>query len=315
MDTPTSGDPARTVLLAGASGLIGRPLERHLRRRGYETRRLVRRPAQAPWEVSWDPHRRQLDPREVDGVHAVINLGGVNVGRWLWTPTFRERFLRSRVDGTALIASTVAGAERPPARILQASASGFYGDRGEEVLDETSPPGEGFFPDTIRAWEQAADPAREAGVPVVHLRSGIVLTPQGGAMGRMLPLFRLGVGGRLGAGTQWWAWITLVDEVRAILHLLDSTLVGPVNVTAPEPSRNSDVTRALATALHRPAILPVPAFALRMVVGEFAAEVVGSKHLLPAALEADGFTWRHRTIDEAVRWLVSQSRRGTQRRP
>jgi uncharacterized protein (TIGR01777 family) len=293
------------VLLAGASGLIGRPLERHLRRRGYDTLRLVRRPPAAPDEILWDPQRGILDPRAVDRVHAVINLGGENAGRFLWTPSFKERFVRSRVEGTALLARTAARAERPPARLLQASASGYYGDRGDEILDESATAGTGFFADMVRRWEAATEPARAAGVPVVTMRSGIVLASTSGAMARMLPIFRSGLGGRLGPGTQWWAWITLVDEVRAILHLLDSGLTGPVNLTAPEPARNSEVTKALAAVLHRPALVPVPALALRVVVGEFAAEILSSKRLLPGALTGDGFIWRHRTLDSALRWLAA----------
>ena len=285
--------------------MIGRPLSRHLLRRGYDVQVLVRRTPAGPNEVAWDPDGGRLDPTAIDGTHAVVNLGGAGVGDRRWTPAYKQTILRSRVDGTALIARTAAAVEQPPKRVLQASAVGFYGDRGDEVLEETAHGGAGFLAHVVRQWENAAEPAREAGVPVVHLRSGLVLTPRGGAAGRMLPLFRLGLGGRLGSGRQWWPWITLVDEVRAILHLLDSSLTGPVNLTGPEPARNADVTRALAQALRRPAILPVPAVALRLVLGEFASDILASQRVTPAALAADGFSHRHRTIADAAHWLVS----------
>ena len=285
--------------------MIGRPLSRHLLRRGYDVRVLVRRTPSRPNEVAWDPDRGHLDPTAVDGSHAVINLGGAGVGDRRWTTAYKQTILHSRLDGTALIASTAASVEQPPKRLLQASAVGFYGDRGDDALDETAHAGTGFLANVVRRWENAAGPAREAGVPVVHLRSGLVLTPRGGAAGRMLPLFRLGLGGRLGSGRQWWPWITLVDEVRAILHLLDSTLTGPVNLTGPQPARNADVTQAMAQALRRPAILPVPAIALRLALGEFASDILASQRVVPAALTADGFSYRHRTIADATRWLVS----------
>lgn len=293
----------RTVVVAGASGLIGRALVRHLRHRGDDVRLLVRHPAGAG-EVEWDPAGGDLDPQALEGVGAVVNLGGAGVGDKRWTPEYKDVILRSRVDGTSLIARRAAACERPPSRIVQASASGFYGDRGDEVLDESSGGGSGFLADVVRQWEAAADPAREAGISVACIRSGLVLTPAGGAMGRMLPVFRLGLGGRLGSGRQWWPWITLADEVRAILHLIRSGVEGPVNLTAPEPARNREVTRALAAALRRPAVFPVPGFALRAVLGGFAGDVLGSQRIVPTVLTADGFAFRHRDIDDAARWLV-----------
>ncbi len=327
MATDPATPAARTILVAGASGLIGTHLTRHLRKRGYDVRALVRRPAANAGEVTWDPTRGELDPRAVDGVHAVINLGGAGVGERRWTAEYTELILRSRVDGTSLIARTAASVERPPARIIQASASGYYGDRGDEALDESSTGGADFLADVVRQWEAAMDPAREEGIPVVHARSGIVLTPsrttlavfpalirlftggrlglEGGALAVLLPLLRMGLVGRLGSGQQWWPWITLPDEVRALLHLLDSDLTGPVNLTGPEPARNVEVMRTLARALHRPAVLPVPDFALRLMLGGFAGDILGSQRLLPKALMADGFRHRHRTIAEAADWLVT----------
>jgi len=296
-----------TVVLAGASGLIGRPLVHFLRRRGTQVRLLVRRSASNVDEIAWDPAEGRLDPRALDGVDAVVNLGGANLGAKRWTESYKAEILRSRVQGTSLLAATAARCERPPRRFLQASAIGFYGERGDEVLEESSPGGSGFLADVVRRWEAAADPAREAGIGVASFRSGLVLTPTGGAAGRLLPLFRLGVGGRLGSGRQWWSWISLVDETRAILHLLESNVTGPVNLTA-EPARNSEVTRALGAALHRPTALPVPAFALRAVLGEFSADVLGSLRVVPSVLQAEGFTFHHPTIQEAAAWLASSSK-------
>lgn len=304
MTTPTTAREPRTIVLAGASGLIGTPVVRHLRRRGDRVRLLVRRPVADPDEVRWDPSRGELDVRALEGASAVVNLGGRNVGDRRWTRAFKEEIRRSRIDGTELVARTLARCDEPPRRLVQASASGYYGNRGEETLDESSAPGTGFLPDLVQEWEAATRPAADAGIQVVHLRSGLVLAPRGGAGGRLLPLFRLGLGGRLGSGDQWWPWITLADEVRAILHLLDSSRTGPVNLCAPYPARNSAVTRALAQAMHRPAVLPVPAFALRLALGEFAGEILGSKRIVPAALPGDGFTFQHTSITDAAQWLT-----------
>lgn len=301
--TSPSG-PGRTVVVAGSSGLIGSALVRHLRKRGDTVRRLVRRPASAADEVSWDPDEGRLDVGALDGVHAVVNVGGVPVGEHRWTPAYKAAIRDSRVVPTRLLAETAARCERPPARILQASASGFYGSRGEEVLDESSAPGSGFLTDVVLDWEAAADPARAAGIPVAHLRSGIIFAPSGGAMGRMLPLFRLGLGGRLGSGRQWWAWITLADEIRAILHLLDSEVTGPVNLTGRDPARNAEVTKALGAALHRPTLLPVPPFALRVAIDGFAGEVLASQRVVPTVLLEDGFTHLHPTVEDAAAWVA-----------
>ncbi len=298
------GRAPRLVVVAGGSGLIGRALVHQLRRRGDDVRLLVRRAASNQSEISWDPGAGVLDPDALDGIDALVNLGGAGVADHRWTAAYKETIRRSRVEGTSLLARTVARVERPPRRFLQASASGFYGDRGEEVLDETSPGGAGFLADVVRAWEAAADPARDVGLPVVHLRTGIVLDRAGGAAARWLPFFRLGLGGRLGTGRQWWSWITLDDEVRAISHLLDSEITGPVNLTATEPARNADVARAFAQAMHRPALLPAPAFALRAVLGGFASDILGSQRIRPVKLAEDGFAHRHPTIADGAAWLL-----------
>lgn len=308
------GAAARTIVVAGGSGLIGSALIPALRARGFLVRQLVRRPARAPDEVTWNPAAGQLPIGALDGVDAVINLAGVGAGDHRWTRSYRELILTSRVSTTGLIARTLAKAQPPgsptsrstPARpvLIQASATGFYGDRGDEVLTEASAPGHGFLADVVRAWEAAADPARQGGIRVVTVRSGIVLAHGGGALGRLLPLLRLGVAGPLGSGRQFWSWITLPDEVRGILHLLEADVAGPVNLTAPAPARNRDLTRALGAAFHRPTVLPVPGFAVKLAVGGFAAEILSSQRVHPKALEASGFTYEHPTIDAAATWLA-----------
>ncbi|MDD9205909.1 TIGR01777 family oxidoreductase, partial [Georgenia sp. 10Sc9-8] len=262
MANPAAPFP-RTVLVAGASGYLGSHLVRHLRHRGVTVRRLVRRPARGPEEFSWDPAAGRFPQDALTGVDAVVNLGGANLGR-RWTRSYKETILRSRTEGTGLIAEGLAQhaadlpADAPRPRLLQASAVGYYGDRGEEQLTEAAPPGQGFLAEVVQAWEGATVPASAAGVPVALLRTGIVLAPTGGAMGRMMLLLRTGLAGPLGTGRHWWPWITLADHVRAQLHLLTSELTGPVNLSAPQPARNAEVIREVAHAMHRPAVLRVP---------------------------------------------------------
>ncbi|ACQ80117.1 domain of unknown function DUF1731 [Beutenbergia cavernae DSM 12333] len=296
------------VLLAGASGLLGPPLGAELRRRGFGVRRLVRRTPAAPDEVRWDPSSGEV-PREalgeLDDLAAVVVLSGAGVGEHRWTPEFRRTIVASRVDpvGAAAHSLVVAGAQH--VRLVAASAVGYYGDGGEQVLTESSPSGSTFLAGVCRAWESAADDARAAGIAVAHLRTGVVLARRGGALGRLMPLVRLGLGGPLGNGRQWWPWISALDAVRAIAHLATtSDLVGPVNVTAPNPRRNAEVVAALARGVHRPAVLGVPAPALRLGLGAFADELLASQRVIPAALESSGFAFAHRHLDDAVEWLV-----------
>lgn len=314
--------PPRTVVVAGASGLIGSALVPALTHAGYTVRRLVRRAPRADDEISWDPAAGILPVGTLDGVDAVINLAGTGAGDHRWTPAYRKLILSSRLSTTSLLARELAkshrvsGSASPSSAdqatdetagrpvLIQASATGFYGNRGEEVLTESSTPGHGFLADVVRQWEAAAAPARDAGIRVVHIRSGIVLAEDGGALGRLLPLLRLGVAGPLGSGKQFWSWITLADEVRAILHLLESQVSGPVNLTAPAPSRNRDLTRALGAAFHRPTVLRVPGWALSVVIGGFSAEILGSQRVHPTVLEASGFTFDHPTIHAAAAWLA-----------
>jgi len=288
------------IAVTGASGLIGTALVAHLRAQGHQVLRLVRRPAGAADEMTWDPAAGRVDLGRLAGVQAVVHLAGAGVGDHRWTTAYRAVILDSRVQGTGTIARAVAELDPAPAVLVSASAIGFYGDTGDRVVDETAPRGTGFLAEVVEAWEAAAEPARAAGVRVVHPRSGLVMARSGGAWARMLPLFRLGLGGRLGNGRQYWSYITLEDEVRALTHLLDSELAGPVNLTAPNPATNAEITKAMGVALHRPALLPVPAIALKTVLGEFSSEVLGSIRVRPTRLVADGFTYRHPDLVSAV---------------
>ncbi len=293
------------IVVTGSSGLIGTALVAALRERGDEVVRLVRRAPTAPDEVRWDPSSRVLDPAALDGVDGVVHLAGAGVGDKRWTPSYKHEILASRTDSTAAVASAVAAADHP-VRLVSGSAVGFYGDRGDEELTEANPAGTGFLADVVLAWEAAAGPAVEAGASVAFARTGIVMAQDGGAMQPLLRLARFGLGGPLGWGKQFWPWITLSDEVGALLHLLDHPEVtGPVNLSAPTPARQKDIASALGRALHRPAVLPAPSPALRLVVGEFAGEILGSQRIVGEALVASGYVHRHADLDDAARWLVA----------
>ncbi len=312
------------VALTGSSGLIGSSLVAALRERGDEVLRLVRRPARAGDEVQWDPASRHLDPGVLDGVDAVVNLAGAGVGDRRWTPSYKHEILASRTDSTHAAATAIAATGRP-IRFLSGSASGYYGDRGDERLTEASAPGRGFLTDVVLAWEAAAQPAVDAGAPTAFLRTGIVLasedvasgsllrfdrsgmlvTTDGGAAGPLLRAARLGLGGPIGGGRQFWPWITLVDEVGALLHLLDHPEVtGPVNLVAPGPARQKDVASALGRALHRPSVLPIPGFALHIAIGEFAGDILASQRIVGDALADSGYVFEHGDLASAVGWVV-----------
>lgn len=290
------------VVVSGSSGLIGRSVVSALRARGDEVTPLVRRPA-AAGETTWDPESGSIDAANLEGAHAVVHLAGAGIGDKRWSTARRLEIVSSRVQSTSLLARTLAGLSRPPSVLVSASAVGFYGDRGDEKLTEDSESGSGFLADLCRAWEDAAEPAVGAGIRVVRLRSGVVLSAQGGALARQLPLFRLGIGGRLGRGRQWLSWISLPDEVGAVLHALgEPALKGPVNATAPAPVTNREFTRALGRALHRPAVVAVPGFALRVALGpEMASEMVlAGQRVLPTRLSATGYHFEHGAIDAAL---------------
>ena len=292
------------VVVTGASGFIGPALVRSLRADGHEVVRLVRRTPQEPDEARWDPTAGTVDAHALLGAHAVVHLAGAGIGDKRWTDERKSLILRSRVDGTGTIARAVAAMAEPPEVLVSASAIGYYGDTGGVAVDESGPKGSSFASDVAEAWELAAEPARVAGIRVVHPRSGLVMSKDGGAWARMLPLFRLGLGGRLGSGQQWWSYLTLADEVRALRFLVDSDLRGPVNLTSPTPVTNAEMTEAMAHALHRPALLPAPAFALRTVLGEFSSEVLTSLRVLPRALQDAGFTWDQPDLESAVASLL-----------
>ncbi|MEO5982066.1 MAG: TIGR01777 family oxidoreductase [Pedococcus sp.] len=294
------------VAITGSSGLIGSALSAFLRQRGDEVVRLVRRAPEASDEVRWDPAARVLDPVEISGVTAVVHLAGAGVGDHRWTPSYQQQILRSRVDGTTTIANALA-ALGEPVRLVSGSAVGVYGDRADEVLTEESALGGGFLSEVVRAWEAAADPAREAGLSVAHPRTGIVLSPQGGALSRMLPLARWGINGPLGNGRQWWPWISLRDTVAGLAHLVDHPEVtGPVNLVAPTPDRQIDIARELGRQIHRPAIFPAPAFGIKLVLGGFSDEILTSKRVVAGTLTASGFVHRDPDIASALREALSQ---------
>jgi uncharacterized protein (TIGR01777 family) len=280
-------------------------LSAFLSSRGDDVVHLVRREPRARYEVSWDPASRKLDPGALSGATAVVHLAGAGVGEHRWTPVYKQQILASRVDGTATIATALADLGEPIA-LVSGSAIGAYGDRGDEILTEVSEPGQGFLAGVVRAWEAATRPAQEAGLRVVHARTGLVLTPDGGAMQRVLPLARLGLAGPLGTGRQYWSWITLHDELRALAHLIDQNLAGPVNLVSTQPLRQAAIMKALGAQLGRPAVLPAPALALRLALGEFASDVLASARVLPSVLTASGFVFEHDTIGSAMRWLVDQ---------
>ena len=289
------------IAITGASGLIGSALSADLSRDGHQVVRLVRGPSRSAGEVSWDPVGGHVDLAGLVGCDAVVHLAGAGVGDRRWSEAYKREILDSRVRGTTAIAQAVAALDPAPTVLVSASAVGFYGDTGDQAVDETAPRGEGFLAEVVEAWEAAAEPARAAGVRVVHPRTGLVVARSGGAWKRMLPIFRMGVGGRLGGGRQYWSFISLTDEVRALRHLIDHPdLAGPVNLTAPTPVTNAEATRALAQALHRPAALPVPAAALKAVLGEFSVEVLGSQRVLPTRLLASGFAFRHPSIEAVL---------------
>ncbi|MFC8196021.1 TIGR01777 family oxidoreductase [Streptomyces sp. NPDC060006] len=293
---------ASRIAVAGASGLIGTALVRSLTADGHEVVRLVRRRPRADDEVEWDPGRQYVDAAGLTGCDAVVNLAGAGIGDRRWTDAYKRTIRDSRVLGTATLAEAVAALDEPPRVFLNGSAMGIYGDTGERAVDESTPPGDGFLPSVCVEWEEAAAPAQEAGVRTVFARTGLVVAAKGGAWGRLFPLFRAGLGGRMGDGRQYWSYIALHDHVAALRFLLDSdSLSGPFNLTAPEPLTNREITAAMGRVLRRPTLFAVPEPVLRAALGEMAQEVLGSQRVLPTRLLESGFTFAFPGIEDAVR--------------
>jgi uncharacterized protein len=291
------------VAITGSTGHIGTHLVHVLRAAGHEVVPLVRRAPRAG-EIRWQPGA-VLDPAALAGVDAVVHLAGVGIADHRWSEQHKQAVLRSRIEGTTTIAAAVAAGD--PTALVSGSAIGWYGDTGSRAVDESAPSGAGFLADVCRQWEACTAPAAEAGVRVATVRTGLVCGRGGGLMGRMLPLFKLGLGGKLGSGRQYWSWISMADEVGAIRHVLEGDLAGPVNLTGPDPVTNAEFTKALAQVLGRPAVTPVPPFALRIVLGGFADEgVLSGQRVLPHALTESGYTFEHPTVEAALRYATAR---------
>jgi len=288
------------VAITGSSGLIGAALVGHLKSEGHTVQRLVRRKPVAADEVAWDPTVGTVDLAPLEGVDAIIHLAGAGVGDRRWSKKYKAQILNSRLFGTTTIASAVE--KLKPSVFISSSAIGWYGETGNRAVSESDRAGDDFLASVCKEWEAAADAA--SSVRTVKIRTGLVLDPTGGALGRMMPLFKMGLGGRLGNGKQWWSWITLHDEIKAISYLLEKDIEGPVNLTSPNPVTNSEFTAALARALRRPALFPAPALALKIALGGFSTEILGSKRVIPQRLIDSGFQFDFPQLPSALNELV-----------
>ncbi|WP_329534499.1 TIGR01777 family oxidoreductase [Streptomyces sp. NBC_01450] len=302
-DSPLAPDSRRSrIAIAGASGLIGSALTRSLIADGHEVVRLVRRAPRGTDELRWDPDGQRMDAGGLAGCAAVVNLAGAGVASRRWTEAYKRKIRDSRVRGTATLAEAVASLDERPRVFVNGSAIGFYGETGDRVVDESAPPGEGFLPSVCVAWEGAAAPAQEAGVRTVFARTGLVVAREGGAWGKLFPLFKAGLGGRMGDGRQYWSFISLHDEVAAIRHLIDTSSVsGPVNLTAPTPLTNREITEAMGRVLHRPTVFATPAPLLRLALGDMSGDILGSQRVHPSRLLSSGFTFAFPSIEGALR--------------
>lgn len=295
------------IAISGASGLIGSELATSLRASGNRVLRLVRHaPSTGADETKWDPAAGTVDSASLEGVDAIVHLAGAGIGDKRWTDERKKLVYDSRIDGTNLLATAAAGLTKPPKVFVCGSAVGFYGNRGDDRLTETSSRGTGFLADLVADWEAAAAPAVAAGIRTPLARTGIVLSEKGGALKKQLPLFKLGLGGRLGPGSQWLAWISLRDQVKALEHLISSDIDGPVNLTAPEPVTNHDFTKTLGNVLSRPTLLPVPMFGPRLLFGaEFVSEaLLASQRVLPQVLSGDEFSFDDPTLEPCLRTML-----------
>lgn len=297
------------VIVAGASGFLGKALVADLRGDGHQVNTLVRRAPVSESEFEWHPDRGELDPQALAAADAVVSLSGAGIADKRWTPAYRQVLVQSRVQPTTTVARALAAlpAELRPGSFVSASAIGYYGERGDEPLTEAATGGTGFLADLVRGWEAATEAAAEAGVRVVTLRTGLVLSRTDGLMKRLLPLYKLGAGGKLGSGRQYQSWITLADEIGAIRHILHAEqLEGPVNMVSPDPVRNSEFTAELAKAVRRPALLPAPSFGLRLALGQFADEgVLISQRVLPEKLTGSGYRFEHADLRSALAWATT----------
>ena len=290
----------KKIAVTGASGLIGSALVAQLKNDGYQVLKIVRRPVRTADEVTWNPVKSEIDLQSLDGVDAVFHLAGAGVGDKRWSASYRSEILNSRLLGTTTIAT--ACEELQPAVFISASAIGYYGETGNRSVTEAERGGDDFLSVVCREWESVANLAPS--IRTIKLRTGLVLDPTGGALGRMIPLFKFGLGGKLGSGKQWWSWITLHDQIRAMIFLMNSKIEGAVNLTSPNPVTNQEFTAALAIALKRPAIFPAPAFALRAVLGGFSTEVLGSKKVIPKVLMDNKFEFDYPHVSSALTALV-----------
>lgn len=288
------------VAITGSSGLIGSALVAQLRVDGFEVKKIVRRPVRNSDEIFWNPNIGEIDLAQLSEVDAIIHLAGVGVGDKRWSAAYKSEISNSRLLGTTTIAT--AAKTLGVKKFISASAIGYYGETGKRSVSEIDRGGEDFLSVVCREWEAAADLAID--IPTIKIRTGLVLDPTGGALGRMLPLFKFGLGGKLGDGKQWWSWITLHDQIKAITFLLNSKITGPVNLTSPNPVTNQEFTAALARALNRPAIFPAPAFALKAALGGFSSEILGSKRIVPKVLIDAGFEFDYPHISAALTALV-----------
>ena len=295
------------IIISGASGLIGKPLVARLRKSNHEVIQLVRRAAKSG-ESQWNPANGLIDASVIDGADAVIHLSGAGIGDRRWTARYKQELLDSRTKSTTLLATTIAKCAKKPSVFLSASGVGIYGPRGDEQLTEQSSHGDSFLAEICKQWEAATKPAIDAGVRTVFLRTGIVLTPLGGALKKQLPLFKFGLGGKFGNGKQWQSWISLDDEISAIEHLLTANISGAVNLTAPNPVTNAEFTKALGRTLRRPALLPIPEFGPKLLLGSELVEnlLFTGQRVMPVELQKSGFAFQHSTIDVALRALLNK---------
>ncbi|HVZ81551.1 MAG TPA: TIGR01777 family oxidoreductase [bacterium] len=306
---PFASQKPLRIAMTGASGLVGTALSQFLACGGHEILPMVRRkPRPGEKAVHWDPVRMEMDQDALEGVDAVVHLAGENIGVGRWSASRKESIRRSRVEGTRFLSETLASLKNPPRTLICSSAIGFYGNRGDEALDEKSAPGQGFLPDVCQEWETACGPARDAGIRVVNLRTGIVLTPLGGALAKMLPPFRMGGGGIIGSGRQWMSWISLEDLVGIFHYALHAKgLQGPVNAVAPTPMTNRDLTKVLGKVLGRPTLFPLPGFMVKALFGEMGeALLLEGQRVLPQRLQEAGFPFLHSDLESALRWELGR---------